>query len=117
MRNIAMRFTAIGLFTLVWALPAWAQRMPNDHQDQHPVTRSDDDADFDSADAPDDGDAPMASRRPRQGRGPVQHPPTYHDQSYQYRGCPSWCLGYGGRPLSTHAQDPHSMCPANCMRD
>jgi hypothetical protein len=76
MRSIGLRFTAIGLSTLVWALPAWAQstRPP----DRAPVTRSDDDADFDSADAPDDGDAPMGHRRPKQGR-PVRNRPQSHD--------------------------------------
>jgi hypothetical protein len=76
-----MGFTAIGLSTLVWALPAWAQstRPP----DRAPVTRSDDDADFDSADAPDDGDAPMGHRRPKQ-RHPVRHQPHSQDPNGPY---------------------------------
>jgi len=100
MRRIGMGFTAIGLSTLVWVLPAWAQstRPP----DRAPVTRSDDDADFDSADAPDNGNAPMASRRPKQGR-PVQnqpHPLSQDDEALlsKLQNCPyrdpTFCLRY-----------------------
>jgi hypothetical protein len=98
MRNIAMRFTAIGLSTLVWALPAVAQtRMPNDRA---PVTRSDDDAEFDSADAPDNGNAPMANRRPKQGR-PVQNRPQPQDPDEALFSNPGRC------PFAS---------PAGCMR-
>jgi hypothetical protein len=113
MRSIGMRFTAIGLSTLVWALPAWAQstRPP----DRAPLTRSDDDADFDSADAPDNGDAPMAHRPPpRQGR-PVQNQSQseYHDGSYYLKRCPSYCLNWDGRPMMGGGSPS---CPAECSR-
>jgi hypothetical protein len=110
MRSIGVRFTAIGLSTLVWTLPAWAQstRPP----DRPPLTRSDDDADFDSADAPDNGDAPMTSRPPRQGR-PVQDQPQYHDGSYYLTRCPSYCLSVGShRPIGSS-----DICPAECKRE
>ncbi|MBV8835925.1 MAG: hypothetical protein JO000_05265 [Alphaproteobacteria bacterium] len=108
MRSRAILFTAIGLSAILLALPALAQ--PAARRDQAPQTRSDDDADFDSADAPDDGNAPMGARRPRPAH-PVQNRPAYRDRGWYFNHCPSYCIS-DGRPI--HQQG--SLCPAECTQ-